>query len=243
MLVRTTALLYNTAGGATVENGNSITITQDNTFVIGLQIKCTYASSTKALKVNNPGCFLQNCILVNGVNNQIGSGTLTLDNCLLQTSNSTTLAGGRLSLFNCTLVNTAGTPAGTAIAPGYNNLAKVVNCAVFGFTTFADKTLIAGSDYNATDLSSAGAGTHNQTSLTFASQFVSSTTDFRAVNTGSLKNGTPDSTNAPLDISGQTRDATTPYIGCWEVAAAAGGVTYPQLERFTRGMMRGNWGG
>ena len=101
---------------------------------------------------------------------------------------------------------------------------KTVNCAVFGFTDGWETSTGAsytGSDYNATDDTTVPVGSNNVTSLTFADQFESTTNDFRAVDTGDLQAGTPDATNSPDDISGLTRDATTPWIGCWEVEGAA----------------------
>jgi hypothetical protein len=99
------------------------------------------------------------------------------------------------------------------------------NNAFFGWNAFGDDTIFGTwrGDYNATDLSAFPAnwaGTHNQVSLTFADQFVSTTNDFRPVGTGSLDlNGTPDSTYLPTDATGTTRSATTPTIGAWELAS------------------------
>lgn len=223
--VLTTALTYNASGGVTIQGGfNLVNCVQDFTQISGLQIKATgYAS---AAVVQNANCAVSDCIITSGI-----SGTLFTDeqssnkyiNCLFEfafSTNTAVIVFGQF--YNCTFVNVGGSAGSSnAIHTPYNT-AIVKNCAVFGFDTFTDSTPASGSDYNATDNSSAVTGSHNQTSLTYSSQFQSTTNDFRAksqtAGTG-LHNGTPDSTNAPADITGATRDAVTPYIGCWEPSA------------------------
>lgn len=123
---------------------------------------------------------------------------------------------------NCTIVRTKGGTA-AALAAAYGTC-TMINTAVFGFSSIVDSGTFAGSN-NASNLSSLGFGSANQTSLTYASQFAGVTTgseDFRALASGSLDNaGT--ATGAPAtDIIGQTR-AATPWIGAHEVVGGGGG--------------------
>jgi hypothetical protein len=132
--------------------------------------------------------------------------------------------------YGCTIVLCSDkTVAGIGLQTSYGTL-TVKNTAVFGFSSFASGGTSASytNTYCASDVTITG--TNNQASKTYTSQFVgttSSSPDFRALSTGDLHNGTPDATNTPTDIIGQTRDATTPYIGCWEVMSGGGGTVIP----------------
>lgn len=225
--VRTTALHYNPANGATIEAGaGAISTFVDFTLIEGLQLKDTGYASVLALQGAN--CIVRDCIITSAVGGRQAGGDSSGQlwaNCLFEYGSGTSAAGdgclrviGRVEF--CTFVCTTTSTSANAIHLPYN-VGIVKNCAVFGFTTFTDGTPAAGSDYNATDLASAVTGTHNQTSLAFSAQFVSTTVDFRSKSTGGLKNGTPDTGFATDDISGQSRDATTPYIGAWEASASA----------------------
>lgn len=225
--VRTTALAYNASNGVAIRvtsvSGITISIATNNTLVEGLQAAYNGAYGQSAIGVSGTGVRVSQCILKNfstaGGQAAQGVQSAVFTNCLLEVGVNGNAQRGQY--FGCTFVRT-GTAGGTGVSSQYNQ-AVLKNCAVFNFTTLKSGTLAAGSDYNATDLATAwGTGSNNLNSLTFASQFVSSS-DFRAVDTGGLKAGTPDSTNTPNDITGFARDATTPYIGCWEVVAAAAG--------------------
>lgn len=131
-------------------------------------------------------------------------------------------AGG---VYGCTIVRTTGTGA-YAVESHIPNDFVIKNTAAFGFTDFADWTASSPSDYNASDDATNIPGANSNGTLTYADQFEdngNTTPDFRAKSTGDLQFGTPDSTNTPDDIIGTTRDATTPWVGCWEVPAAGGG--------------------
>ncbi len=231
--VRSTALHYNASGGVTIAVTSAVPINisggNNNVHLDGLQIKSN--SYANAVYVGSSNCVITNCIITHGsaAGNVLHvDGSATVSNCLIEYNAGTHSAGGGAihligSAFNCTIACTTTSTTANGIHLPYN-VGVVKNCAVFGFTTFTDSTPAAGSDYNATDNASAVTGSHNQTSLTFSAQFESVTADFRATaqtaGTG-LHNGTPDSTNAPLDISQFTRDATTPYMGAWEASAPA----------------------
>lgn len=227
--VRTTALAYNAANGVAVQvtgaSGYAVRADVAYTRIDGLQLKVTTYAMT--LRVNANNVTVSNCLVTSTgstgfIARDFGSGTSAVwANCLFvygfNSGSCITLHG---KAYNCTFVNAAAAGTSNCFDLEYN-VGVVKNCAVFGFGTFTTGTPAAGSDYNATDKSSAVTGSNNQTSLTYASQFVNSASDWRSVSTGGLKHGTPDSTNAPNDISGNARDATTPYIGCWEATASA----------------------
>lgn len=227
--VRTHALNYDNTTGVSLEQefGVPVTISEANTVFEGIQGK-RVTFYTRFMTLGADAITIRKCILANdaagGTAGIVYSNNTNnkFVNCLLQ-SVADGIVFDRGQLIGCTLVR-LGSAGGTAITSFYS-AAVLTNCAVFNFTTLKDNNLGAGSDYNATDLATAwGVGTHNLNSLTFADQFVSSSNDFRAVDTGSLDTaGNPDSTNLPDDISGFTRGATSPTIGCWEAAAGGGG--------------------
>jgi hypothetical protein len=225
--VRTTALLWNESGGVTIKtSATCITISTNNTRVDGLQTKRTsYTVDISVSGVTN--CIITNCITVTGL--FINSATTKVINCLYQGAGIGNFADNVGQFINCTVI-VDGSGSSTALRSAYSGL-KLTNCAVFGtWSTTVSGTLDAASDYNAMDHAApTNWGSHSLASKTFSSQFVSTTTDFRAVDTGDLKAGTP-SSDAPTDISGFTRDATTPYIGAWEVAASGGSSVSPSTR-------------
>lgn len=227
--VRTTALRFNTANGVSVESNIPITISDNFTRVRGIQARNNSGYHTAidiAASVEN--CRVDDFIAKNGT----GSSNA----CVMSRMPSNVFANGLIEnasagnngvmsqgqLYNCTIVNNAGSPSGIGATSGYSSL-KMVNCAIFGFGTSYSGTAASGSGFNATDKAETF-GSNCLQSLTYANQFENSTNDWRAISTGNLQAGTPDATNAPDDISGQDRDDTTPWIGCWEVAGGGGGM-------------------
>lgn len=224
--VRTTALNFSTSTGVAMNcNSNSAPLQMNESYcrVKGIQLDNTANTYGQAATITTDHALIEKCIIKGKYSTFfriLSSATNVCANCLL----ITTASGSGLDLMgewrNCTVINTAG-GGSTAFTNNYNSV-KLVNCAIFGWSTPVNNTPASGTDYNATDASSfAGSGTHNQTSLTGSNEFTNTASDWRALSTGHLKAGTPDSTYAPDDITGLTRDATTPYIGAWEVASAA----------------------
>lgn len=231
--VRSTALFFNstTGSGVAVDGATGSLISANYTRLDGLQIKSTDYHTP--LTVTGSNCTVQNCILTKDAGSVAGGNvaTVTYANCLILMNGSSGTAVSSIAAFrNCTFVNAGSAGSAAALQSDYN-AASAQNCAFFGFfkNLAGTSTLNSSSDYNASDLSSiataGGGGSHNVTSLTFSSQFISTTTDFRATFGSGLHAGTPDSTNAPLDISLTARDATTPYIGAWEATGAAASFT------------------
>lgn len=228
--VRTTALNYNASGGVAIEATGGAGPFLINTIpyfqIHGLQVKSTsYTAAVSFRDGTNGTARIDACIFTSNA-----SGTVVDDhpgtrpfytNCLFLfvggSGSAMLLTHGYV--LGCTFISLSG--AGYALHLEYNQ-AIIQNCAVFGFGYgFTDSTPASGSDYNATDQSSAVTGSHNQVSLTMSAQFVNASSDFRAtqqISGNGIHNGTPDSSNLPVDVSGFTRDAVTPYIGCWEAA-------------------------
>ena len=112
--------------------------------------------------------------------------------------------------LNCTAVLVSSvSPNGTAFLRISGN-PIINNCAAFGFTNGYSGGGTPTGNYNATDAASGMPGANSLHSLTYANQFISTTNDFR-LKTGSdcFGAGNTDATNAPNDIFGNVRHATT----------------------------------
>lgn len=231
--VRTTALTYNASNGVAIRCTagyiQAIDVQVDYTQLIGLQVKTTLTGADATIRDTANAAInglIDSCLVYSKCFTGIWwSGKVT--NSLIIVDNSfgrgirVEMSNG--AFYGCTVVGIASDSGQGIYSSTAGSIAPTIkNCAIFGFASASSAGNTFTGSYNATDQSSVGFGTNNQTSLTYASQFVSSSNDFRAVNTGSLKNGTPDTTNIPNDITGTARDATTPYIGCWEVVSAGG---------------------
>lgn len=228
--VRTNALNYNASNGVGIRTtgnySNAITITSEN-FVrlIGLQVR---AIKDFAVSFSGTGCTVTDCIF-----STTGTGTSaapfsgptfqgTVTNSLFVAASNPsggTLIVGRngstgSTVIGCTVITGGASPN---IQLGNYATHVLIDCCGFGGNQFVNTTTSAGSSSNNATDQATGFGTSNQTSLTFASQFISSTTDFRASATGSLPNNGVTNSNILTDISGTTRSLTTPTIGCWEI--------------------------
>lgn len=235
--VRSNALYYNESNGVAVSftdtgtGGTAAIIVSTNyTRITGLQIKNIGSGSQKGISVSGTNVLVDSCLIdrqgggTYNSQNVSGNGT-TVVNSLLY--NDRYLVDHNISFFGCTLRRLANSHViDTYSSPTFKN------CALFnGDGSDMDGKNTGTYNYCATNASSFPAGANNTTSLTLANQFENSSTDFRAKSTGGLQAGTPDSTNTPDDITGLARDATTPWIGCWEVAgAAASNVKIPLLR-------------
>ena len=133
-------------------------------------------------------------------------------------------ASGAL-IAGCTVVRPSGLTAAAAGVQANSSNLTIKNTAVFGFADFASGANNVG-DFNGSDVATNIPGGNSNGALVYADQFQdegNTTPDFRALESGGLKFGTPDATNTPDDIIGTTRDATTPYVGAWEVPGGGGG--------------------
>jgi len=136
--------------------------------------------------------------------------------------------------------------ASTGIDAGpYMVLPKVVNCAVFGFTTAFGGTIAsyaAGSGNNASNAAAANIpGSGNQGSLTYSSQFINTNSDWRANPGQALEaNGSRQAAlTSDLDVALRPRSTTAPTIGAWEIIAAGGQPTMRRFGQITPGFGRG----
>ena len=235
--VRTNALDYNAANGTALRCTdsyiNGISIATNFVRVEGWQVNAT-GTSSMACAIANDSATINKCILKATGRAVNITGTATsgkILNCLLLGVTFAAKGFNNWDFRNCTAIK-SGAVGGTAFEVGYGTW-QVINTAAFGWSDFDNVGTggsFTGSQYNATDLAAAP-GTNNQVSLTYANQFENSASDWRAKSTGSLQAGTPDATNCPDDISDLTRNATTPWIGAWEVAAAGGGTILPIVNQ------------
>jgi hypothetical protein len=230
----TNALFFNQANGVALQANStaSITLSAANVLVERLQID---GGSDRAISQGTAGTgvTVKQCLLTNSFTGT-SNGCADMRGGAVVNSIAISRGGGVgfLSLSsnsqfrNCTAV-TNGT-AGTRGFRGNYDSPLYLNCAAFGFAIAFANTGNASNDYNASDLASTP-GAHSLSSLTYANQFVSVTSDYRVKAGANLINaGTPDATNTGgVDIVGQTRSATTPTIGAWEYIASA---LYPTLS-------------
>ena len=234
--IQTTALVYNQSNGVGVSANPFaapiIDCETDYTQIERLQVKRTGASySAQAISFDALGnCLLKDCIVVKtfaessdivAVRGNTAVNVLsycTSTNCGTGIS---VVSGG--SIIGCTAaVDTTNSASGTGFSTGYTgNIAK--NCASFGWTTdFSASGWAGSSDYNASD-STGSPGANSTDSLTYSSQFESTTGDWRLkTGAGLIDAGNRDATYT-TDIAGTTRGATTSCdVGCWEFVAAGG---------------------
>lgn len=232
---RTNALRYNSANGAAIRAtdayGVAVNISTANTKVSGLQIKNSSLHPTygRALFCT-AATVLDNLIVEGGASPVQTAGNTTLRNVLAiadgTTGNVFTHAGGGTgSYYNCTGVRPSNrTAAGSVFYFSYTTLV-VKNCAGFGCTNFSNSTSFISGNNNASD-ATIGFGTSNQASLTYSSQFettssASSAHDFRTKAGASLiDNGADTSGNGvTTDIVGFSRSGTYD-IGAWETGSS-----------------------
>ena len=104
-----------------------------------------------------------NCLFICATNNYFGAATSGMS--------ATDTVG---TIVNCTSVS-LGSTGGPKFSFFGTSSAKLINCAGFGaLTGFSDSATAAGNN-NATDFATILFGSSNQTSLTFANQFVATT--------------------------------------------------------------------
>jgi len=227
----TNALYYNASNGAALRQTSlytdHLTISENYAVVSKLQIKNASTAGGYTVHANATNVTIRDCIIQSsGYSNTIRVSTSTaqiINSLIVSTNGGDGIRGyyAALEARNCTVIRiSGGSPTGIAVS---GSSSKALNCAIFNFSTIHSGTFASGSGNNATNGASAP-GSSNQTSLTFADQFESSTNDFRAKGTGSLPlNGVADSTyTSDLDIVGQTRSTSTPTIGCWEYISSGG---------------------
>jgi hypothetical protein len=230
--VRTNPAYYDATKGAGLRNTGSAGYTVRTAGTVpylrlsNLQIKGDTGSSG-AIQWNATGVDLWDSCIIQGTETLVNSGGVPqLNNCILILTDGTSgrlmaHIGTSLIMNFCTLVIPSGVTAAHIIDYGNSaNSGTFRNCAFFGSTT--DYQYRAGSATVAyTTCASDLAGTTGVTgSLTYASQFVSTTNDFRQLNTSSAFFGTGTAVGGiTTDISAFARK-TPPDIGAWELAGA-----------------------
>lgn len=196
---------------------------------IDIQVLTTTESQLKDLICENlsPNGYV--------IQSLLSSGNLRMDNVVaIQRATSgdgikARGSGGTTTLNGCTVVRPSNvTPAGIGIQDQYG-ATFVFSTVIAGFSTDCASGWDSSSDYNATTFSDAASGLpdpatdHNVYDLTYdTALFVQPSDaggnhDFRTLTGSALENaGLLDATNAPEDISGETRN-DPPEIGAWEL--------------------------
>ncbi len=221
--VRTNALFYNASNG------------------VGL--RDTASSSSICVQIDSPAMKISNLQIKTDdlagslINLTSGSNDCTFTNCIFHGSSPFSQAAN-LTFINCLFVNTAsaafgcyGNSGGTNVQfkfctficnPSltyymYNDTtATYTNCAFFGGGTSAFNATTPTSDTFVNCMTDITGTTGLTGGKTFANQFVSTTIDFRVKSGSDLINaGTPIG-GITTDISGFTRNVSTPTIGAWE---------------------------
>ncbi len=244
--VRTNLLVYNQSNGVgcsitgTYISG-AVALSENNAHVSRMQLKTAAASSfSLSMTGSATGLVVKDCLIqgitdssINGIGT-CDSGTGNVINVLAIHTGATGngwRCGANVAFIACGAVRTTNNAAsGSAYKLGpYATGSTLLSSTAFGFSDIDGGTnhfTTSGSGNNATQLASGLPGSNNQHSVTYNgttpfTQAGSSGTDFRSIASTSLAaNGSLDSTNAPLDMSGYTR-ANPPTIGPWEITASA----------------------
>jgi hypothetical protein len=252
--VRTNALYWSSSNGVAISQtggaGDQFTINNDYVTIERLQIKRTgsaYGIGIIHCASNNQwNITVKDCIL--GKEYSYGYGAYVANmsngriiNCVVYDTNPTTdhhgvrvrneYNNGVPLVLNCTIIAVGGGGGSGVVVSNTGNNVKVQNCLIFGYGTSVNdgggNPFATGTGYNGTNLASGLPGSNNQHSLTASTELVSATNDFRLKSGAtSIGTGNTDATNAPNDISGTARGATTTGdIGSWEFASAGSSYT------------------
>jgi len=232
----TNALRYNTASGVAIRSSGSNVFEAYSGAVVrltGLQLKGSGAHAALEGYNSSGRFYVENCVVDCGGAVAISAPAFLIVNSVAYGS-SVVLAsatnGSSYTVSSSTFYTTA---TSGSVYDANNNSGTVKSSGFFGGATAIANASWLTASYNATNLSSVGAGSNNQVSLTTSAQFQSisaGSEDFRSVSSGLLdENGLRDQTNtSDLDIVGSARSTTAPTIGAWEVStgpAAPTGVT------------------
>lgn len=259
--VRTNALRYNTANGAGLRTTSTyapvilISGVTPHLTIRKLQMKVDASGTTNAVirwdgfHANTAHVYkdlilekmagVEPVVLVSGT----GSTATKLINVVVitrqTTNNGITSTAGNNQFIGCTVIRPSNITAGGTGIVRTHDTPKMVNCAIFGFTTSNSAAGFDGaSSNNATDLASGLPGTSNQHSVTYSATtpFVNATDassahDFRLANDANalINNGVLDATNAPNDISATVR-ASSPEIGVWELVSGVAPLTINVID-------------
>ena len=261
--VRTNALRYNAANGASIRSSVGyapvIKVEQNYTRISRLQIQGTATGggaycAVKAVGYSNVD--IDKCVIESwsssspagesgGVIALYGSGTRARNSAIISRSTATDNCLARIStgtaLYNCSLVSIGATLSNGVI--GDYGSATLRNCYIGGITTLLSGSTSFTAENSATSVTASGWST-----VAMADAFESVTDgshDLRLKSGPSLVDaGTTDSTYAANDISGLARSGSWD-IGAWEYSgsgatnATATGATLTGTSSFTPGSATG----
>lgn len=231
----TNPLVFDSTKGCSINVTSSFTQcinASENFFrVENLQLRTTSASS-KPFFTGNASVRVSNCIM-EGANaatiaDFAASNHISSSVFIQKSSAAAAIVKnfGSSEFYNCTMVVPSDVTAATSgLDESFSN-ATVKNCAFFGVGVLSDAT---GATFTTCGSDSTTAKTGVTTSLTYADQFESTTSDFRLKSGADLiDGGTYDATNAPSDIIGTNFGSGTTDIGCWEFVGGGGGGSTPK---------------
>jgi hypothetical protein len=214
--VRDGKLNYDDTDGVKCESNSQHSVSTAYTKIEGLKIyrpvyvTYCFAAGGRFKNIDINQCIFKGSVISLGGPSSINfpNNNSVIRNCLFHHPDVLLPVGGDGSMINCTVRG--------SVYSAYN-LGYIKNCLVFGSNGFlANGTdTYAGSDYNATNNSSAGAGNNNLTSLTMSDEIESTTDDFRPKKRGSLKAASLDSL-ATEDITGFSRIEGSTWIGAFD---------------------------
>ena len=232
----TNPLVYDKTKGVAITSGDGDyaqgVIYTDNDYVTfeKLQVKRTggyYGPPVARLDYPVTSAVIQNCIIAHPYNVAVRIvwlyGGKFINNVVYSTGGNSGTYACRMygaETVNNTFIDASGGHASRAFEFMYGG-GVFTNNAAFGWNDLYGSPP-SGATYNATDDATGFPGTGNVNSLTFANQFVSTTTDFRPKAGNSLQVGTRDAANThDLDIVGVARSTSTPTIGAREYASSS----------------------
>ena len=241
--VRTNALRYNAANGASIRSSVGyapvIKVEQNYTRISRLQIQGTATGggaycAVKAVGYSNVD--IDKCVIESwsssspagesgGVIALYGSGTRARNSAIISRSTATDNCLARIStgtaLYNCSLVSIGATLSNGVI--GDYGSATLRNCYIGGITTLLSGSTSFTAENSATSVTASGWST-----VAMADAFESVTDgshDLRLKSGPSLVDaGTTDSTYAANDISGLARSGSWD-IGAWEYSSGSSGAS------------------
>lgn len=202
--------------GSTVNTGvgTILSLVSQYTVVDGIAVRSTASQNSGVVRNTQANMTWQNCLIdggnacSTGISCALGSPSTTIINCVVINCTGWSIQGrtGNTWVYNSTVIS----PNGLGME---NGIFK--NCLVKGAQSGNAFTNIdSGSDYNATDVSSATGGAHDRVSQTF--MFVDSANgnyQLASTDTGAKGYGTDLSGTFTTDIHGNVR--TTP----WDIGA------------------------
>lgn len=232
----TDPLRYDTTKGAALRKTNAYDQLIDSSAVrleiIGLQLKTDTGSKVIRGSGQTQPFLIKQCIL-DGDGERVVEGFRSsgdrslLQNCVLIQSKSNGI-GIYARDLDCEYTTIYGTGSTAEVVFGVYGLNNFDNCLFLNFGDWQQSTRVHTVDFCVTDLASWESSTANNSvlSATISNEIVNDSGVRTTCDLSAKAGGSADGGGTPLtvtvDIYGQTRDATTPTVGAFEIVAAGG---------------------